>query len=331
MPDLLKRLVAPVVVAVLLLLAVVSMVVDRRGAVRRSDCALPWWQAAILEVTAPIERLISAPIDGVKGVYRDYVDLLAVRAENAELAQRLAQTESDNVQLREALVTSGHLERVAAMRDDAEIPMLPAEIVGLDVTPFFRSILIDRGADHGVKPGHPVVTHDGVVGVVTATSAHAAKTMLVLDRQSAVDALVQRSRARGLVRGAGQGTLEFEFFVREGDVVVGDEVVTSGLGGVYPKGLRLGRIAEIEPATGQLTQIAVVRPAVDLGRLEQVFVMMRRGATMELLYRSNAPQDDLPGPADVASGPPPETVSGAREAAAEEDEALEDVPAGAAP
>lgn len=196
MPDLLKRLVAPVVVAVLLLLAVVSMVVDRRGAVRQSDRTLPWWQAAILEITAPVERLVSAPIDGVKGVFRDYVDLLAVRAENAELARRLAQIESDNVQLREALVTSGHLERVAAMRDDAEIPMLPAEIVGLDVTPFFRSILIDRGSDHGVKPGYPVVTHDGVVGVVTATSAHAAKTMLVLDSQSAVDALVQRSRAR---------------------------------------------------------------------------------------------------------------------------------------
>lgn len=106
--------------------------------------------------------------------------------------------------------------------------------------------------------------------------------------------------------------------------------MTSGLGGVYPKGLRLGLIAEIEPATGQLTQIAIVRPAVDLGRLEQVFVMMRRGATMELLYRSNAPEDDLPGPGHVASGPPPETVSG-RRVESEEGGTVEDVPAGAAP
>ena len=114
------------------------------------------------------------------------------------------------------------------MRDEVEIPMLPAEIVGLDVTPWFRSILVDRGSEHGVLPGNPVVTQEGVVGVVTATSPHAAKTMLLLDHQSAVDALVQRSRARGIVRGAGHESLEFEFFVRESDVVVGDEVVTSG-------------------------------------------------------------------------------------------------------
>ncbi len=308
MPDLLKRLGGPIIVVALLLVAIVSMVIDRRR-VGEGGRPLPWWQATILEVTAPVERLVSAPIDGVKGFYRDYVDLLGVRSENARLAERLAEIESENVQFREALVTSGHLERVAAMRDEAEIPMLPAEIVGLDVTPWFRSILVDRGSEHGVLPGNPVVTQEGVVGVVTATSPHAAKTMLLLDHQSAVDALVQRSRARGIVRGAGRESLEFEFFVRESDVVVGDEVVTSGLGGIYPKGLRLGRVAEIRDATGQLTQIAVVRPAVDLGQLEQVFVMLRRGPTMELLYRSSAPDDDLSGPASVSSPPPSEVVT----------------------
>lgn len=302
MPDLLKRLGAPLVVVSLLLVAVVSMVVDRRRVGEQLD-SLPWWRATILEVSAPIGRLVSAPVDGVKGFYRDYLDLLAVRSENARLVQRLAEIESENVQFREALVTSGNLERVAAMRDEVEIPMLPAEIVGLDVTPWFRSVLIDRGSEHGVVPGNPVVTQEGVVGVVTGTSPHAAKTMLLLDRQSAVDALVQRSRARGIVRGDGRTSLEFEFFVRESDVVVGDEVITSGLGGIYPKGLRLGRVVEVGEATGQLTQVAVVRPAVDLGRLEQVFVMLRRGPTMELLYRSNAPADDLPGPAAVSSPP----------------------------
>jgi len=303
MPDLLKRLGGPLIVVALVLLAIVSMVLDRR-AQRAGARELGWWQATLLEVTAPIERLVSAPIDGVRGVYRDYVDLLAVRAENVALAERVARVESENLQFREALVTSGNLERIAAMRDEAEIPMLPAEIVGLDVTPWFRSVLLDRGTEHGVVPGNPVITWDGVVGVVTASSAHAAKTMLLLDHQSAVDALVQRSRARGIVRGAGRGALEFEFFVREADVVVGDEVVTSGLGGVYPKGLRIGRIAEVREATGQLTQIAVVRPAVDLGQLEQVFVMLRRGPTMELLYRSNTPDEDLAGPAAVGSPPP---------------------------
>ena len=301
--DLLSRLAAPLAVVFVILLAIISMVSDRR-ALADGGRELPWWQGALLEVTAPIERVISAPFDGIQSFYEGYVDLINVRAENRRLSGRIAEVESENLQFREALVASGHLGRVAAMRDEIEIPMLPAEIVGLDVSPWFRSVLVDRGADQGIEPGHPVITHEGVVGVVTATSGHAAKTMLLLDRQSAVDALVQRSRARGVLRGVGRDRLEFEFVVRGADVVEGDEVVTSGLGGIYPKGLRLGRVSELREAGGRLTRIAVIEPAVDLGHLEQVFIMLRRGPQMDLLYRPNRPEQDLSGPAGVRSPPP---------------------------
>jgi rod shape-determining protein MreC len=300
MPDLLKRLAAPLVVAFLILLTIVSMVIDR-DAIAGGGRELPWWQAIVLEVTAPIERVVSAPFEGVRGFFTDYVDLIGVRAENRRLRRRIAEIESENLQFREALVASGHLARVAAMRDESEIPMLPAEVVGLDVSPWFRSVLVDRGTQHGVEPGHPVITHEGIVGVVTATSSHAAKVMLLLDRQSAVDALVQRSRAQGVVRGVGRERLEFEFVVRDADVIEGDEIVTSGLGGVYPKGLRLGRVSELRDSGGRLTRIAVVEPSVELGQLEQVFVMLRRGPTMELLFRPNRAEQDLPGP--VSLGP----------------------------
>ena len=202
MPDLLKRIGAPSIVVFLILLTIVSMVSDRRS-LANGGRELPWWQALVLEVTAPVARIVSAPIDGVAGFYGNYVDLLGVRARNRRLQRRIAEIESENLQFREALVASGHLARIASMRDEIEIPMLPAEVVGLDVAPWFRSVLVDRGARHGIKPGHPVITHEGVVGVVTATSGNAAKTMLLLDRQSAVDAVVQRSRARGVVRGIG--------------------------------------------------------------------------------------------------------------------------------
>ncbi len=305
MGELLKRLGVPLVVAFMLLLTVISMVVDRRS-LAAGGRELPWWQAVVLEVAAPIERIVSAPFDGIRDFYENYVDLIGVRSENRRLRRRISEIESENLQFREALVSSGHLGRIASMRDEVEIPMLPAEVVGLDVTPWFRSVLVDRGSQHGVEPGYPVITHEGVVGVVTVTSEHAAKTMLLLDRQSAVDALVQRSRARGVLRGVGRDRLEFEFVVRGADVVAGDEIVTSGLGGIYPKGLRLGRVSELREAGGRLTRIAVIEPAVDLGQLEQVFVMLRRGPQMDLLYRPNRPDDDLAGPADVSAPPPAE-------------------------
>ncbi len=302
MGEWVRRLAAPFAVAFLILLTIASMVGDRRRV--ESDEPLPWWKAIVLEVASPVARVISAPFDGVAGFYENYVDLIGVRTENRRLRRRLAEIESENLQFREALVTSGHLGRVASMRDEVEIPMLPAEVVGLDVAPWFRSVLVDRGTQHGVLPGHPVITPEGVVGVVTATSGHAAKTMLLLDRQSAVDALVQRSRARGVVRGVGRERLEFEFVVRGADVAEGDEVVTSGLGGIYPKGLRLGRVAALREAGGRLTRIAEIEPAVDLGQLEQVFVLLRRGPQMELLYRPNRAETDLTGPIVLEPTPP---------------------------
>ncbi len=144
MLDLLKRLGAPLIVAFLILLTIVSMVADRR-ALAEGGRELPAWQAIILEVTAPVERVVSAPIDGVRRFFANYVDVLGAKAENRRLQRRIAEIESENLQFREALVSSGHLSRVASMRDEIEIPMLPAEVVGLDVAPWFRSVLIDRG------------------------------------------------------------------------------------------------------------------------------------------------------------------------------------------
>jgi len=283
MPEFFKRMSAPITFGALVLLATVLMVMDRRD-IAEGGRDLPWWQGLLLDVAAPAQKIVAMPADLARETWQGYVDLLGVREENGRLRQRLAELEEQTLQYREALVASGHLDRIAAMRDDFEVPMLPCEVVGLDVAPWFRSVLVDRGSNQGVHAGNPVITDAGVVGLVTKTSRNAAKTMLILDRQSAIDVVVQRSRARGIARGRGSDELDFEFVVRGSDVTVGDVVITSGLGGVYPKGLRIGEVVEVSDPGGRLMQVARVRPAVDFGRLEQVFVMLRRGPTMELLF-----------------------------------------------
>jgi rod shape-determining protein MreC len=278
--------------------ALVNMVVDRR-AIGSGGRELPWWSGAVLDVAVPVEKMVAVPFDMARGAWDDYVALLSVRDENEELRSRLAALQDENVQLREALVASGRLQRIAAMRDEFDIPMLPAQLVGVDVSAWFRSVLLDRGRNHGVHAGMPVISEQGLVGRVTATSHMAAKVMLLLDPQSAVDGVVQRSRARGIVRGARNDKLEFEFVARGGDVQVGDVVISSGLGGVFPKGLRIGEVIAVSDPGAKLLQKATIQPAVDFGRLEQVFVMLRRGPTMELLYATG----DGDEPSD-ASGPP---------------------------
>ena len=283
MRELFERLRVPLMLVLLATLSLVVVASDRR-AMSSGAQEHGFLPGALIEVAAPVQKLLSLPAELARSGWGRYVALLEVRDDNERLAAKVAALEEENLQYREALVESGRLQRIAEMRNDFEVPMRPAQVVGQDVSPWFRSVLVDRGGTDGVRSGMPVVTESGVVGLITASSPHAGRTMLLLDAQSAVDALVQRSRARGIVRGDGTDRLHFEFFVRGDDVQVGDVVITSGFGGVYPKGLRIGEVTEVQSDGERLLQQAVVRPAVDFGRLEQIFVMLWRGPTLDLLY-----------------------------------------------
>ena len=276
-------------VALLAGAALVTMVSDRR-AMSQGRRDLPGWAGGILDLAVPVQKMVALPVDLARDTWNRYVDLVGVRETNDVLRRRVAELEDDNLQLREALVASGRLERIAKMREQYEIPMLPAELVGVDVSPWFHSVLLDKGRVDGVLSGMPVISERALAGLVTATSGDASRTMLLLDRQSAVDGTIQRSRTRGIARGAGD-LLEFEFVARGSDVRAGDVIITSGLDGVYPKGLLIGQVREVSDAGTRLLATARVEPAVDFGRLEQVFVMLHRAPTMDLLYaEEDAPQ-----------------------------------------
>jgi rod shape-determining protein MreC len=296
MTEIRSRVLLAGLTALLIGAALVNMVVDRR-ALAQGGRELSWWSGLALDVAVPIQKFVAMPLEVARSSWSDYIALQNVRSENGDLRTKLAESQDENLQLREALLASGRLDRIAEMREEFDVPMLSADLVGLDASTWFRSVLIDRGRNHGVHSGMPLISELGVVGLVTATSRNAAKGMLLLDRQSAVSAVVQRSRDRGVVRGTGDG-LVFEFVGRNADVAPGDVLITSGLGGVFPKGLRIGVVGTVEEASAQLQREASVDPVVDFGRLEQVFVMLRRSPTMELLYATDG--GDLPDPAPEA-------------------------------
>jgi rod shape-determining protein MreC len=299
MREFLIRLRLPLLFAMLVLLTLISMLADRR--VLANLGRERGFGGALLEVMVPVQKVLLWPFDFTRDTWSRYVSLVGLKQENERLRARLAELEEQNLQYAEAIVASGHLQEIAEMRAGFDVPLHSAQVVGHDVSPWFRSVLIDRGRAHEVRSGMPVVTDRGLVGLVTATSRHAARVMLLLDRQSAVDGMVQRSRARGIVRGTGTGQLEFTFMVRGDDVQVGDLVITSGVGGAHPKGIRVGQVAEVRSDETQLLHTAMLQPAVDFGRLEQVFVMLHRGPTMDLLYGGDG---DLPETAAASEGVP---------------------------
>jgi rod shape-determining protein MreC len=290
MSEFLRRIRLPLLFAALVIGTLALMLGDRRPAPEDRH----WAVHALLEIAAPIQKAITRPVHFVRDTWQRYLALVDLELENRELRERLARLEHENLSFKEALVASGQLRRIAQMRREFEVPLLPARVVGQDASAWSHALLIDRGRSAEVRSGMPVLVDQGLVGLVNATTPHAARAMLVLDRRSAVDAMIQRSRARGLVRGLGGDELEFVFMVRGDDVQVGDEVITSGVGGVYPKGIRVGTIRSVTAEREQLLHTARVQPAVDFGRLEQVFVVLQRGPTMDLLF--GGADGDLPEP-----------------------------------
>jgi rod shape-determining protein MreC len=301
MGDFFRRIRLPLAFAGLVLLTTFFMIGDQRAA-RGDRVEAPWPLSVLIEATAPIQRAIRWPFERVRGGWGEYVALMDVARENTTLRDRIAQIEEENLQLREALVESGNLERVASMRRGFEAELMPARVIGQDVSPYFRSLLLDRGRSSGVLSGMPVVSERGLVGLVTATTPSAARSMLLVDRRAAVDAVVERSRALGIVRGTGTESLEFTFLLRGADVKPGDALVTSGVGGVYPKGLRIGVVASVNAQKGALVHTARVSPAVAYAALETAFVLLTRGPSMRLLYEGEG-DAVAEAPPNVASAP----------------------------
>jgi rod shape-determining protein MreC len=226
-----------------------------------------------LEITSPFQKAVTYSTQALGDLIDSYVFLFNLKRENFALKRKVAKLEEENNLLREQAITSERLRNLLHFSTKVSRPMLPAQIIGVDPSSWFRTIVIDRGTKHGVKRGMPVVSPEGIVGYVLQTSSHSAKILLVIDFNSSVDALIQRSRAKGVVEGNGESLCRLKYAPRTQDIQPGDTVVTSGLGGRYPKGLLVGKISKVDKKSYGLFQQAEIVPSVDFAKLEEVFVI----------------------------------------------------------
>jgi rod shape-determining protein MreC len=235
----------------------------------------------VVEVTAPVERVFQWTMVWTEGIWSDYFFLVNVRRENAALQKELNTLRMENSRYRELLFTHARLKALFQFKQSINIPSVAAQVIGLDPTGWFRSVIIDKGAHAGIMVDMPVVNSSGVVGRVVSVSPHYAKVLLLTDQNSAVDSLIQRSRDRGMVRGLKTEVCALDYMIKTSDVRVGDTVVTSGLGGVYPKGIPIGEVTNVEDFPGDLFRHITVKPAVDFSRLEEVLVILREKISSE--------------------------------------------------
>lgn len=227
-----------------------------------------------ISLTAPFQKMVSNSLGLVKDIWGHYFFLISVAEENVRLKRALAQAIEKNNQCNELELSNLRLRSLLNFRKIVNEPVLAAEVIGKDPSSWFKTIIIDKGRSEGVQKGLPVLVPEGIAGQVTEVSNHYSKVLLIIDRNSAVDAMVQRTRARGVIKGQPSGRCRFKYVLRKHDVQIGDTVVSSGLDGVFPKGLRVGYVSDFIKRSAGIFQDVSVTPYVDFEKIEEVFVVL---------------------------------------------------------
>jgi rod shape-determining protein MreC len=229
-----------------------------------------------INCVSPFQELVSSSIRTCKQIWKNYFSLIAVAYENERLRSALNKAYELN---NRCLETQRSNKRLRALLDFKEknkaFQLVAAEVIGRDPSYWSKTMMIDKGAADGLEKGFPVVVHRGIVGQITETTGHYSKVLLIIDQNSAVDSLLQRTRVRGIIKGDSAKSFFFEYVLRKGSVAIGDMVISSGLDGVYPKGLRVGTVSEILRSNSGIFQEIKVTPYVDFEKLEEVFVLFK--------------------------------------------------------
>lgn len=236
---------------------------------------MSFFESLVVGVTSPVQKAVWGVIGGISNIWRGYFYLVGLEKENQALKRELQELKLQVNRYREADLANQRLRALLNFKKSIATPLLPAQLVAFDPSGWFQTILIDKGRDDGVVRDMAVVSAEGLVGRVIGVSNHHAKVLLILDGNSAVDAYIQRSRARGVLVGLGLELCLLKYVQRNEDVQVGDQVISSGMGGVFPKGLLVGTVQEVVRGSSGLFQRVEVEPAVNFGRLEEVLVVLQ--------------------------------------------------------
>ena len=229
--------------------------------------------SAFLEIIRPIDAGIKHFSAGTSAIVNDYLALVHVREENAHLRLELARVKSDQARLAELETENRHLSELLELRDVLGLNAVAANVIGSDATGLSHTLILASGESNGLRPGMAVLSNQGVVGKIIAVSPHASRVLLIDDHNSALDGFDQRTRARGIVAGLVDDGLILKYTDRSEDIRAGDTVVTSGLDGIFPRGLLVGTIKYVHREGPGLFLNVSIAPAVEFRGLEQVLIV----------------------------------------------------------
>ncbi|MGK5083346.1 rod shape-determining protein MreC [Bdellovibrionota bacterium FG-1] len=232
-----------------------------------------FYDRAVVAFTAPVQIIISWSLDHLASSFQNYLYLLRTRQENLGLLDENRKLLNEIASLRETQQENLRLRKLLSFEEKIQIHTVVTRVIARDVSTEFRAIRINRGENAGLRKNMAVVTNEGVIGRILRTTATTADVVTIMDSNSAIDAIDERSRARGVVEGMTDDNCQLRFVLRTDDIQPGDVMVSSGLGGTFPKGVPVGVVSKVNRKPFGITQDVEIKPSVDFSKLEEVLVI----------------------------------------------------------
>ncbi len=278
MAEFLKKYRFPLVIGVTLLVLLLAILQNRNQRIESR------FQSLVMTIAYPAEVAFHFVTQSIGGWLDSYILLVGLQEENLQLREQVKDLTEELNRTREEAIQFRRLRNQLQFAQQNPGEKLFAEVISETSDGLHQIRLINRGTRQGVQRNFAVILQEGLVGRIQAVSPLQSQVQLLIDQRSRVPALIQRTRSRGLVFGT-NGGLELRQVNRRADIEVGDLIVSSGLGRLFPKGTLIGKVTEIRKEPHELFQSAVLEPAVDFGRLEEVFVLLRQSSpTIQPLF-----------------------------------------------
>jgi rod shape-determining protein MreC len=234
------------------------------------------FERGVLTVSAPVMGVVSNINNKISSIWTDYILLVGVREENKKLKEIIKQKDAQLVESQEAVITNEQLKKLLDLKSSINAPSVSASVIGEESAPWYKTVVINRGAVDGLVEGMPVISTNGVVGQLLKVALNSSRVLLLTDRSSGIAGMIQRSRARGVLKGKEGGLCSMEFTMQGDDVQVGDIVTTSGIGRIFPKGIPIGEVTVVRKGEYGIFQTITIKPVVDVAHLEEVLVLLNK-------------------------------------------------------
>ncbi|MDC1175726.1 rod shape-determining protein MreC [Bacteriovoracaceae bacterium] len=233
-----------------------------------------FFENVVIDIVAPIQKSVTTINSNITGFFVNYVANVDASKKNIMYQKTIADLKGQLFELDEVIRENERLKNFLEFGESLPYKQVLAQVVAWDSNSDFKVIRINKGLKQGIKLQAPVITAEGLVGYVFRLTNDFADVLTVLDPNNRIDGIIQRVRTHGIVEGYSQERSIMKYVSRTEPIILNDLVITSGLGNIYPKGIKIGTVSRIERESYGITQYVEIFPAVDFGRLEEVAVLI---------------------------------------------------------